>query len=911
MSYEFKIKFKDDLNYSDISSLVTNDYTLTQGYYNSEFKHIRNSIKFTIKLDSILLGKFLNNVDFIDLQVKKDGADIFTGVINPGVKSGLNNSPISLEIEGLDYTEILDSPLSETVILTNGKLFDSNNPSNSMIHILMSKITKKTINCFIGVCSFSVPYLVFKQDEKISDILENCLYEYGFQYSFNSSGTLEVHSWNDDILTTSATVGDNQTLIDGTFDISQKYNSSDESLGGADSVTSTFTPVEILTDFNVFNQVQLTPGALTAGTWYEGNWNLVFQRLPSDELLNLIPKKIKFTVNGKSDWWATPNKITIDLNSIQPYYIVENSLQPITGGTRLARFKVEVQIIQNSKTSFTVRARMINEAGFTTINYWSISTGIVLADVAVKRPPVSLTPSELPAKGLKGITTEAKNSYIYTKEFAQTFASLYQKNILGNNLIYTFKSYNSYNPGDNLQITFTEKGFETKAKILKKDYEHNSKIYSYELKGISSVNVTPGTSYPETFPQSPGLVTVDNEGNITGSINGNKLEENLLPSETGLWFTKDNFGYYDAVNGKWTTRISSDGKGYFSGLIEAGEGIQSSNFLTGVSGFRISGDGDIEANDIILRGALISTSEQFTPVNPQDVLDLNFLTLNSSTNGGVSKWIKSDSTGKAKIDFLEVNSFKKINNSISISTNNSSYKFWHSDNPNTLNYDTHFITYSATGCEIVFYLENQTNPDREATLYFYSSDANSRIISLKCQDATQTRNFKSISDTSNTRGSILITVPGIGPNSSKPFFVKVKVKAQKLGTNEPEVLIESIDSFSRLPRNIENSEYGNNYNLGSLTGTVSINWQDSDLFYGSLTGNTTLTFSNPRKTTIRLIVTHSASQFTLTFPTCYSIGTTGTSAKVYTLTGGNTKKSIYDIFYDGTNYYVSEGKFYA
>jgi hypothetical protein len=58
-------------------------------------------------------------------------------------------------------------------------------------------------------------------------------------------------------------------------------------------------------------------------------------------------------------------------------------------------------------------------------------------------------------------------------------------------------------------------------------------------------------------------------------------------------------------------------------------------------------------------------------------------------------------------------------------------------------------------------------------------------------------------------------------------------------------------------------------NLGNLTGTINIDWSQGQMFYGTLTGNTTFTFSNATsgQTIIIDVAQTGTNTFTVTWPT--------------------------------------------
>lgn len=95
--------------------------------------------------------------------------------------------------------------------------------------------------------------------------------------------------------------------------------------------------------------------------------------------------------------------------------------------------------------------------------------------------------------------------------------------------------------------------------------------------------------------------------------------------------------------------------------------------------------------------------------------------------------------------------------------------------------------------------------------------------------------------------------------------------------------------------------------------TPNVDFSLHDIFTATMpAGNKTITFSNPRTHMNAVIkVTHDSSARTLTFPTAYWAGQTGTSAVTYTLPAGATKFTHFYITYDGTSYYISDVSYWA
>lgn len=83
------------------------------------------------------------------------------------------------------------------------------------------------------------------------------------------------------------------------------------------------------------------------------------------------------------------------------------------------------------------------------------------------------------------------------------------------------------------------------------------------------------------------------------------------------------------------------------------------------------------------------------------------------------------------------------------------------------------------------------------------------------------------------------------------------------------------------------------YDNGNITGTATINWANGNVQYATMTGNVTLTFTNP--VAGRRYILHLAGAFTPTFPS--TVRWTGGTTPGVTATAG--KKDIYTLVYSG------------
>lgn len=98
-------------------------------------------------------------------------------------------------------------------------------------------------------------------------------------------------------------------------------------------------------------------------------------------------------------------------------------------------------------------------------------------------------------------------------------------------------------------------------------------------------------------------------------------------------------------------------------------------------------------------------------------------------------------------------------------------------------------------------------------------------------------------------------------------------------------------NFVKLKKASSGDYSSQEYDNGNITSTATINWNNGNVQYATMTGNVTLTFTNPLSG-MRCIL-HLAGAFTPTFPA--SVRWSGGSTAAATAAAG--KKDIYTLIY--------------
>jgi hypothetical protein len=150
-------------------------------------------------------------------------------------------------------------------------------------------------------------------------------------------------------------------------------------------------------------------------------------------------------------------------------------------------------------------------------------------------------------------------------------------------------------------------------------------------------------------------------------------------------------------------------------------------------------------------------------------------------------------------------------------------------------------------------------------------------------------------------------VPGVNNNSQgfRDNFSGIKNNldsaAAEITDLQNKAIVKSALSGIPLSNDMDNTLISNaliqgfrntTYNLGNnLSGTVNIDLTKGDLQYGTITGNTALTFSSwsPDSTvsSVQLMLTVTNPAFTISFPSSVTIGTNTLENYVYTGPSGN------------------------
>ena len=155
-------------------------------------KHQTQTCQLMVRGETIT-SKLYGATENVKAQLKRDGENLFTGLIRPYISysaEGIDIGKVSVEI--IDYSELLDTYVyfkneyadrgAMEATYENYYIFSPSNPSKSIVHALAGKcgITNLVGNAVTKQISlFELP-----GDSYVKDVLEDLLYQHQLDYRF-------------------------------------------------------------------------------------------------------------------------------------------------------------------------------------------------------------------------------------------------------------------------------------------------------------------------------------------------------------------------------------------------------------------------------------------------------------------------------------------------------------------------------------------------------------------------------------------------------------------------------------------------------------------------------------------------------------------------------------------------------
>ena len=160
-----------------------------------------NSLSFQMLRDPTIITEFLISSSPIALHIEKDGDDYFTGFLKGNFKVTIQNQIQPLQIDCIDNAKLIQKTVGTGAVWLNYKVCDPANPATSIVHALLALAgvgagTVATIDKTIDY------YVIRSGVDNYFELLRSILFEHGYVFYFNESGTFCTYLWNQDTIST-------------------------------------------------------------------------------------------------------------------------------------------------------------------------------------------------------------------------------------------------------------------------------------------------------------------------------------------------------------------------------------------------------------------------------------------------------------------------------------------------------------------------------------------------------------------------------------------------------------------------------------------------------------------------------------------------------------------------------------
>jgi len=216
-----EVDFQGGAGWEDITTGVILPSFIRRRQLWNKLQPTVNTLNFQLKTESsALIAKFMTATSDILVQVTKDSAAYFTGMVQPNYSVDVGSRIKPFDVACVDNGYRLKRRIISNINWSNYKVCDPANTASSILHQLMvaagltasavfSGIVTidKTIDRFVGVAG----------EAEVWELASRLLFDFGYTFYFRPDGTLDVFSFaQSSIVTTdlfSSDAGDTQNII--------------------------------------------------------------------------------------------------------------------------------------------------------------------------------------------------------------------------------------------------------------------------------------------------------------------------------------------------------------------------------------------------------------------------------------------------------------------------------------------------------------------------------------------------------------------------------------------------------------------------------------------------------------------------------------------------------------------------
>jgi hypothetical protein len=624
-------------NYSGQNLVYAGSLKKTTQVHSKDFRPVSGQAWFSIQPKPALMSALfaLDRDQLITVSIMDGATPWFTGYVRPLTKFKDSTGKTSVDFECVDAgwpLHLKPSVDVQYVPADNMVVCNTSTTSVSLIHqLLIDAGFTGSVSAFNIAESIGYLRVVNKP---FFEVLSDLCFSYHASFYFDDAGGFVLYDWGktSGSISSSGTVDEDNMLgelsIDRSTDIPDTpivIYMEQSSQAGVDLGSLAPSPVVIADSTDIS----------THGTPMV--WN---GRTGSKGLVDFVNTRT-FIVSHKP---APENfdgiiSTSVTLTRIQGSNFVNDTPYDridLAGGRYLKTFPLTTTptvVTWNLRDVITVSGTFTKTTATWAYNN-AVNDGICnrIEKVAVSgNCAVSIEAGRVTGPAIGSGTKDYTARYLYDETLAETLATAISENLRYGEYKYSWRSVENLTVGNYYTVANTLASVSSLVRVTKKTININPSgyiFYEYEgtrYSGFATVTVAADPGY-----QSEVIIVEEDED--TQVIEGPEMPEaaDISLSATGLYLTKDKMGYYDASAADWKAVINNDGTFKFDGdgssfiewdgsslsiagdlalsgsstiqgTIISGNGVVSSNFETGVSGWSINGNGEAEFETVVIR----------------------------------------------------------------------------------------------------------------------------------------------------------------------------------------------------------------------------------------------------------------------------------------------------------------------
>lgn len=195
MSWSVEVKYTPAGSWVDITSSVLTESLKRKWVLWNNLKAVGNTLEFRMHRNGTVITNLLQNDD-VEIRVKKDSVDYFTGLVRHNFRIETNQTIQPVRVECVDYSERLRKQMDWTGALKNYKVCDPLDTSASLVHYLLTQ-EGSGIVLDVPTISTVVPLFVNiggKDKQTYWKALDDLLYQFGYVWDFNPTGEFTMYN---------------------------------------------------------------------------------------------------------------------------------------------------------------------------------------------------------------------------------------------------------------------------------------------------------------------------------------------------------------------------------------------------------------------------------------------------------------------------------------------------------------------------------------------------------------------------------------------------------------------------------------------------------------------------------------------------------------------------------------------